>query len=95
MADRERNQRQDDERASGTGGDATRDAASRDAAKGSTGHGGGDYSPNDETRAGHRSFENTSFAADEREQTEERNRVARGQQLDEAGEPPDPMEGRD
>lgn len=29
-----------------------------------------------------------SFAADEREQTESRNRVARGEQLDEAGEPP-------
>ena len=83
MPDREPNEREpmDD--------DANRKPA------GSDRHSGGDYSPNDETRAGHRSFENTSFAADEREQTEDRNRVARGEMTDEAGEPPDPMEGRD
>lgn len=80
MADRHHNDRDP----------ATDDASSRDAKS----H-GGDYSPDDATRAGHRSFENTSFAADEREQTDERNRVARGDQTDEAGESPDPMEGRD
>lgn len=58
-------------------------------------HGGADYAPDDATRAGHRSFENTSFAADQREQTEERERVARREFLDEAGEPPDPLEGRE
>ena len=72
----------------------TDDAASRRASPDANRH-AGDYSPNDETRAGHRSFENTSIAADEREQTEDRNRVARGDTTDEAGEPPDPMEGRD
>lgn len=58
-------------------------------------HEGADYSPEDATRAGHRSFENTSIAADQREQTESRERVVRGNQLDEAGEPPDPLEGRE
>lgn len=83
MADRDQNDRDpytEDEKGSG--------------ARDSSRH-GGDYSPDDATRAGHRSFENTSFAADEREQTEERNRVARGEMTDEAGESPDPMEGRD
>lgn len=58
-------------------------------------HEGADYSPEDATRAGHRSFENASIAADQREQTESRERVVRGNQLDEAGEPPDPLEGRE
>lgn len=83
MADRDQNDRQ-----------PNTDDATRGGPGGSSRH-GGDYSPNDETRAGHRSFENTSYAADEREQTEERNRVARGDMTDEAGESPDPMEGRD
>ena len=82
MADRDQNERE-----------ATTNDASHGGSAGSR-H-GGDYSPNDATRAGHRSFENTSVAADQREQTEDRNRVARGDMTDEAGEPPDPMEGRD